>query len=53
MSEKTKIKTKTIRVGFGKSKLNRHLRRGWTVANTKGGALGSAQTITLTKVVEK
>ena len=52
MSKKQKIKTKTIRVGhFDKRKLNRHLRAGWTVASTRGGALGTAQIITLTKVV--
>lgn len=54
MSEKKqRIQTKTIRVGFGKGKLNRLLSKGWMVANTKGGELGSAQTITLTRMVEK
>jgi len=45
----SKIQVKTIRVGFGKGKLNRLLRRGWTVASTKDGALGTVQTITLTR----
>lgn len=45
----SKIQTKTIRVGYGKGKLNRLLRRGWVVASTHGGALGTAQIITLTR----
>ena len=45
---RVKYQTKTIHLSvWSKRKLERHLRRGWEVVNSYGGALGTTQTVTL------
>lgn len=48
--KRVKYKTKTIHVsGFNPGKVARYVARGWEVVSTYGGALGTAQTVTLRK----
>lgn len=43
-----RYQTKTIRIGYwGDGKVRRLVAKGWEVVHTKGGQLGTAQTITL------
>lgn len=45
---RVKYQTKTIHLSvWSKRKLERHLRRGWEVVNSYGGALGTRQTVTM------
>ncbi|UDL16258.1 hypothetical protein [Microbacterium phage MO526] len=41
--------TKTVTVGYSDRKVRKLVADGWEVVATRGGALGSAQTVTLRK----
>lgn len=50
---KQKIKTKSMRLGYGDGKVRRMIRRGWKLEQISGGGLGSARMATFSKVVTK
>lgn len=51
MGKKQKIKTKSMRLGYGDRKVRAMLRKGWKLESISGGGLGAARTATFSKIV--
>lgn len=45
----SKIKVKSMRLGYGNGKVDRMLRRGWKLESISGGGLGGARIATFSK----
>lgn len=45
----SKLKMKSMRLGYGNGKVDRMLRRGWKLESISGGGLGGARMATFSK----